>query len=152
MICFLQQIGAWVLLMRSLNIELPIHKARYIYSLSFLARYIPGSIWGYLSRSEWLLHDYQVSYTSSNYGSILEVALAVSTGFCVLGFCILVNDALIPIWVGFLLFSLPLLPWLFWFSKFSLRWRKKLAGYLNSEIFELTRVIGNGSSFWSCLH
>ena len=96
MICFLQQVCAGVLLMRSLNIELPIHKARYIYSLSFLARYIPGSIWGYLSRSEWLLHDYQVSYASSNYGSILEVALAVSTGFCVLGLCILVNERTHP--------------------------------------------------------
>ncbi len=86
-ISFLQQIAAWVLIMRSLHVHLPIHQARFIYSLSFLARYIPGSIWGYLSRSEWLLQNYQVSYTVSNYGSVLEVALAVSTGFFVIGFC-----------------------------------------------------------------
>jgi glycosyltransferase 2 family protein len=134
MISFLQQIGAWILLMRSLNIQLPIHKARFIYSLSFLARYIPGSIWGYISRSEWLLQNYQVSYTTSNYGSILEVALEVSTGFCVLGICIILNRILVPTWIGFLLLFLPWLPWLIWFSKLSLKWRNKLDVYLKSEI------------------
>jgi hypothetical protein len=145
LISFLQQIGAWVLIMRSLNIQLPIHKARFIYSLSFLARYIPGSIWGYLSRSEWLLQNYQVSYAISNYGSILEVALEVSISFSVIGFCILWNNFFIPGWIGYLLLFLPWLPWLIWFSKFSLPWRNKLVGYLKSEILRLNPRFREGT-------
>ncbi len=99
-ISFLQQIAAWSLLMRSLNIRLPAHKARFIYALSFLARYIPGSIWGYISRSEWLFQNYQISYTASNYGSILEVALAACTGIFVIGVCMLLNSTLAPVWLG----------------------------------------------------
>jgi len=126
-----------VLIMRSLKIDLPVHKARLIYSLSFLARYIPGSIWGYLSRSEWLFQNYQVSYTTSNYGSVLEVALEVTTSTCVVGFCIINNNVLVPAWVGYLLLFLPWLPWLIWFSKYALQWRNKLGGYLKSEILGL---------------
>jgi len=132
-ISFLQQIGAWVLLMRSMNIQLPIHKARYIYSLSFLTRYIPGSIWGYLSRSEWLMQDYQVSYTASIYGSVLEVALAILTGLSVIGLSIIITGEIIPIWVGCLLFFSPLLPWLIWFSKLTLPLRQRLTSYLNDD-------------------
>jgi len=133
-ISFLQQIAAWALLMRSLNIRLPMHKARYIYSLSFLARYIPGSIWGYFSRSEWLMQDYQVSYAASNYGSILEVALEVLISFSVVGFCIISSNVITPPWIGYVLFFLPWLPWALWFSQFSLQWRIKLSGYLKSDV------------------
>ena len=133
-ISFLQQIGAWVLLMRSLNIQLPIHKARYIYSLSFLARYIPGSIWGYLSRSEWLMQNYLVSYTTSIYGSILEVALAILTGLSVIGLCIIINGEIIPIWVGYLLLFSSQLPWLIWFSKPTLPLRQRLTSHLNDDM------------------
>ncbi len=39
--------------------------------------------------------------------------------------------------MGYLLLILPMLPWLIWFSRFSLRWRKKLAGYFHNEILTL---------------
>jgi glycosyltransferase 2 family protein len=133
MICFLQQIGAWIILMRSLNIRLPINEARYIYSLSFLARYIPGTIWGYLSRSEWLWQKYQVGYMTSNYGSILEVALSVSTGFFLIGFCIAIHPFFVPRWIGYILMILVFMPWLVWFSKISSPIKNKLAGYFDIE-------------------
>jgi glycosyltransferase 2 family protein len=84
-----QHIETWIILMRITNVKLPPHEARYGYALSFLARYIPGSIWGYLSRSEWLWQQYQVTYLSSNYISALEIVLSVASNLLATGLCFL---------------------------------------------------------------
>ena len=68
---------AWSLLMRSLGIIIPWRALPRGYILSFLPRYIPGTVWGYLSRGEWLYQDYKVPYIISNIGSLLEISIAV---------------------------------------------------------------------------
>ena len=47
--------------------------------LSFLPRYVPGTIWGYLSRSEWLAQSAGVGYRQSGIASAMEVCLQVLT-------------------------------------------------------------------------
>jgi hypothetical protein len=79
------QIGAWQALMAGLGVRLSWRQVLEGYSLSLLPRYIPGSVWGYLSRAEWLRQRHQVAYAVSNLGSILEVLLGVLSGLFVTG-------------------------------------------------------------------
>ena len=81
------QIEAWIIMMQALNVDMPHHEARRGYVLSFFARYIPGSVWGYISRSEWLWQKYQVTYKQSNYVSILEILLDLFSSLLAIGIC-----------------------------------------------------------------
>lgn len=67
------QMCAWMLLLRYLGIKLKLREVFKGYFLSFVPRYIPGSVWGYLSRSQWLLQSYGVDYNISALASLLEV-------------------------------------------------------------------------------
>jgi uncharacterized membrane protein YbhN (UPF0104 family) len=72
--------GGWLAIIRQLGVSLTGAQALTGYSLSFLPRYIPGSIWGYLSRNEWLLQQHQVSYGVANWSSALEVLFILLSG------------------------------------------------------------------------
>ena len=67
------QMLAWRTLMQGLGVSLGKREVLRGYMLSFLPRYIPGSVWGYLGRNEWFFQEYAVSYAASNLGSILEI-------------------------------------------------------------------------------
>lgn len=69
------QILSWTMIMRYLGVSLSLRQSIRGYPSTFLARYIPGSVWGYWSRSEWLKESYNVSYACSLLASILEVIL-----------------------------------------------------------------------------
>jgi hypothetical protein len=130
-----QQVEVWIILMRSLKIYLPPREARYGYLLSFLARYIPGTVWGYISRSEWLWQNYQVSYAKSNYVSLLEVILAVLGSFVAIGLGIIITG--IPIssaWTGYLLILTPLIFWFILSSKYLLNLLKSNLPNQNLEM------------------
>ncbi|MFC2023751.1 lysylphosphatidylglycerol synthase domain-containing protein [Chloroflexota bacterium] len=77
---FALQLLAWVLIMRFLQVSLPPRQVLRGFYLSFLPRYIPGSVWGYWSRSEWLEQEFGVTYGVSVMGSVLEALAAVLTG------------------------------------------------------------------------
>lgn len=129
-----QQIEAWLMLMRSLEVTLPRHDARFGYALSFLARYIPGTIWGYLSRSEWLWQNYQVSYLRSNYASILEILSGAFSSLLAIG----VGSLLTGSFAGYegILLSIILIPFIFWLlilSRYSLSPRIKALLHLESD-------------------
>jgi len=72
-----QQMAAWSILMRGIGVRIPWAVVPRGYILSFLPRYIPGTVWGYLSRGEWLYQDFATPYSVSNTGSLLEVLIAV---------------------------------------------------------------------------
>lgn len=80
------QMAAWTLIMRSLQVTLPVRSVIEGYALSFLPRYIPGSVWGYLSRNEWLAQTHQVSYATSTIASILEAGMLLITAAILGGF------------------------------------------------------------------
>lgn len=79
------QMAAWSWLMGGLGIRLAWHQVIAGYTLSFLPRYIPGTIWGYISRSEWLAQVQNVPYGISNLGSFLEIVLGVTTAMMAIG-------------------------------------------------------------------
>lgn len=74
------QMWAWMWVMRYLGANLTWVEVMQGYSVSFLPRYIPGSVWGYLSRNEWLLRSHGVSHGNSNLGSFIEVVLIIFSG------------------------------------------------------------------------
>lgn len=76
----------WVKIMASLGLNLKWQRIISGFAVSFIPRYIPGSFWGYLSRSEWLLQSFNVPYKVSMYGSFLEIALAITTAVVVIAF------------------------------------------------------------------
>lgn len=73
------QMAAWALIMRSLAAPLSARTIIQGYALAFLPRYIPGSVWGYLSRNEWLAQSHQVSYAVSTTASLIEAAMLLLT-------------------------------------------------------------------------
>lgn len=74
-IAYWLQMVNWSLLLKLLNYPISVSDSIHNYTLTFLPRYIPGSIWGYLSRSEWLKMNHAVPYRVSSLASILEAAL-----------------------------------------------------------------------------
>jgi glycosyltransferase 2 family protein len=69
------QMWAWALIMRSLHAPLSAHAVLKGYVISFLPRYIPGTVWGYLSRNEWLAQTHNVPYGVSTVASLVEAAM-----------------------------------------------------------------------------
>lgn len=78
-VAYFVQMAAWALIMRSLHAPLTPQAVIKGYTLSFLPRYIPGSVWGYLSRNEWLAQMHNVSYGVSTVASLLEAAMLLVT-------------------------------------------------------------------------
>lgn len=71
------QIIAWREILQGLEVRLDVRPVLLEYSLTFLPRYIPGSVWGYISRAEWLNKKFQVPYSIANYSSLLETGLVL---------------------------------------------------------------------------
>ena len=71
------QIMNWHNLMKGIGHSLPFKDVFANYSLLLLPKYIPGGVWGYLSRGEWLYKYFQIGYGSSNFISATEIILVV---------------------------------------------------------------------------
>lgn len=78
-VAYLVQMAAWATIMRALGAPLRPQAVLAGYALAFLPRYIPGSVWGYLSRNEWLAQQHGVGYGISTTASLLEAALLLLT-------------------------------------------------------------------------
>ena len=76
---------AWTFIMASKGARFPFWRGVKIYMLSFLPRYIPGMIWGYLSRNESLLVSFGINYRISNIGTLYELLSGVTSGVVVGG-------------------------------------------------------------------
>lgn len=83
------QMCVWKIIMDVLGITIKISGILNGYWLSFLPRYLPGSIWGYFSRNEWLKRDYEVPYWLGTTSSVIEIGFVVfSASFFLLNFYI----------------------------------------------------------------
>jgi len=83
------------------------------YTLSFIPRYLPGTVWGYLSRSEWLFQKFSISYNKSNSVSILELASTITANLLIIFIWINITYFKEKFYLGILLlFFFPLLIWL----------------------------------------
>lgn len=78
------QVWAWCRVMWGLGTRIELGEALRFYFLVFLPRYIPGSVWGYISRGEWLAERYGASLAQASFGSILEVGWLLLTAACLI--------------------------------------------------------------------
>lgn len=78
------QIFKWKLLLRSLAVDLPYQNLAKGYVLTSLPKYIPGSIWGYLSRSQWLHKNYGVNHSTANLSNIFEIEITLISAMTIL--------------------------------------------------------------------
>lgn len=108
------QIFIWKQILNAMGIALGYLQIAKGYSLSLIPRYIPGSVWGYLNRSEWLKETYQVPASQGNISSLLEILQIVLTAFMALIIFTGISSA-VPFWIFLLvLFLILLLPFLVW--------------------------------------
>lgn len=113
------QITAWIWVVRWLGVQLSAWHLMRGYILPFMARYIPGSIWGYLGRGHWLEHHFSIPYSISNLSSILEVAsLLASAGLVVTGYGATVARGAVQ--AGMIVATVALVP-SFWLAGQALR-------------------------------
>lgn len=80
---YMLQLGGWLLVMRLLGCALTPANSFAGYYLSFLPRYVPGTVWGYLGRGEWLAQRHAVGYRTSSAGSLLEAGTFVATALAI---------------------------------------------------------------------
>ncbi|KPL83403.1 hypothetical protein SE15_06910 [Thermanaerothrix daxensis] len=73
------QIFAWLIIMRGIGVNITLKDAIKGYVLNFLPRYIPGTVWGYLSRATWLNKSFGVEYQLTHWGSIIEVVIGIES-------------------------------------------------------------------------
>jgi uncharacterized membrane protein YbhN (UPF0104 family) len=132
------QIGAWRYLMGGLGVVLTWRQVFEGYSISLLPRYIPGSVWGYISRAEWLKQEHRVPYSLTNLGTLLEILLILISVVLVVGIFLLAELAAPYRWLALLLLIvLPFVTWrsFYWFlaSAFVKRWLPKIAASQPAE-------------------
>ncbi len=84
-ITFSIQYFNWKVILEGVNQKLTWLEVSRGYSLSFIARYIPGTIWGYVSRNEWMLRNLRVPYIYSSAASIVEILVTISSAFLMIG-------------------------------------------------------------------
>lgn len=78
------QIFIWKQILNAMEIPLEYLQIARGYTLSLIPRYIPGSVWGYLNRSEWLNEQYHIPISQGNVSSLLEVLQVILTAFMAL--------------------------------------------------------------------
>ena len=111
MIGIIFQVAGWYSILRVMKVQIPFWKMFRGYILTFISRYIPGTIWGYLSRSEWLKVEAQVDYSLTNTGSIFETGLIILTNLLFSNFVLLRYSQISSGWIICILWSLSLLIW-----------------------------------------
>jgi hypothetical protein len=83
---------AFHFLLRGTGATVPLRSIARGYTFSFLPRYLPGSLWGYLSRGEWLERECSVPLAASTTASIFELAASISTCLAFAGYFLLTNQ------------------------------------------------------------
>lgn len=106
------QMLAWTKIMHKMNCDIGLLDSFRGYVVSFLPRYIPGTVWGYLGRNEWLKQKFDISYFASTLGSILEVGLIVLTGLTLV--TAYYFFAFIHVYWFFLVLFVSVVVWLTW--------------------------------------
>ena len=80
MLSHLTQMAGWREVMAGLGARLSWRSVMEGYMLSMLPRYIPGTVWGYLSRGQWFYDRAGVTFQASSISSIMEMGLIILSG------------------------------------------------------------------------
>jgi len=84
-VAIFQQMLAWKLILHAINVDIPMVSVLESYVVSFLPRYIPGSVWGYMSRAEWLSRLHKVRYGDTNFASAIEIVVGLFSCVLIIG-------------------------------------------------------------------
>jgi hypothetical protein len=108
LVAYVLLIAGWGIITRALRLDL---SARHLfdgYVLAFLPRYIPGSVWGYVSRGEWMQRTCGANYSQSTAASIMEISVQFGTaGIVVLAGLAPVDWRLAAVVLGVASLALP---------------------------------------------
>jgi len=69
----------WRQLLHSMGVSIKLPQIAQGYFISFLPRYLPGSVWGYLGRNEWFKQSHNVAYKDTSMASLLETFWVILT-------------------------------------------------------------------------
>ncbi|HXV41831.1 MAG TPA: lysylphosphatidylglycerol synthase domain-containing protein, partial [Anaerolineae bacterium] len=142
LVAYALQMGAWAEIMRNLGSSINLFAAIQGYMVSFLPRYIPGTVWGYLSRDEWLKSQYGIPYSKSTLGSVMEVGFILLTA-SVISIAYYVWSTL-PEPLGLaLVIGLLLVPYPTWYS-FKWIWRL----FISKQSASIDDHIISSPNFW----
>jgi hypothetical protein len=143
---YLLQMTAWMLILRGLGHTIGLREVLSRYVLSFLPRYIPGTVWGYLGRGEWLKTRCGVPYAVSTVSSVLEIGIGLVTAMltAAMAYAVMMWHApalwlVVPVAV--------LAPWLSWLAYDTLR-RLVLARPIWALQVIAAGETGVGPGFW----
>lgn len=129
------QIINWKNLMKGIGYQLPFLEVFANYSLVLLPKYIPGGIWGYISRGEWLNKKFKIDYGSSNYISVVETILVIISSVQINIFYIYYVKKKLSIFITIIIMlTLLLIPYILLNSKKSIPNNKKITMSINNFI------------------
>lgn len=103
------QIFVWILIIKSLGNNISSFKAFIGYSLSFLPRYIPGTVWGYFSRNEWLLFEFNIQRNTSILSMIIEFFVIFGSLIFFVGLPFIPNKLIVYVSLLIILFVIEFL-------------------------------------------
>jgi len=83
-VIYMVQVRLWMSAMKSIGCVITLRNAIKGYWITFLPRYIPGGIWGYLGRNDWLYRELNIASAFSNSGSLIEILMVVTGALFVL--------------------------------------------------------------------
>lgn len=109
------QIFVWITIFHGLGVTLNIPSSASGYVITFVSRYIPGTVWGYFSRAEWLEREEKIPLMISNLCSAVEVIAAALSSVIASGFLLLVKHPSISFMKYFLLSIILFVPVPIWF-------------------------------------
>ncbi|MEA4812715.1 MAG: hypothetical protein VB108_09115 [Anaerolineaceae bacterium] len=109
LIYFLQMVNFWYVV-NGYDEKLSLRSTVIAYSSSFMPKYIPGYIWGYVSRGEAFKNLSGISYKTTIVASIIEILYFVSSGILILGARLILLSSLNN-WLILLLLLIPLFEW-----------------------------------------
>ncbi len=66
------QMTAWNIVLEGIHQKISLLDVFTGFNLSFVARLIPGTVWGYLTRGDWLKREHGIAYAMTNLASIVE--------------------------------------------------------------------------------
>lgn len=101
------QIAGWFILINSEDYAINFASVIKGYTISFLPRYLPGTILGYISRGEWLFQNHSIPFSMSNSISIWEITASLIANILII-LVYLINKYLPAYQI--ILLVLPLIP------------------------------------------
>jgi hypothetical protein len=107
---YLQMINLW-LIIKPYHQQIPFKDIVYGFSMSLIPKYIPGYVWGYLSRGERFLANNGIPVSVSWMASVLEIISTILSGVMVVGINYLLAGRLHWI-ILIIIVCLPFLAWL----------------------------------------